>query len=325
MKKIFYISVLLLGMGLVSNISFAEDFSKSDYLYFSISWASNNIVTPETIYFVGTEENVYDELPRSRFHLDKDGWFYYSDAYQKNLLILGYPSVNFNIGDSNSWKTSEYEKEKGIFYSSNFGASYTATSELKENTKAGAVVYKAENLGKFAYASQSHYSPFAWNYDGKPWVEGVKGDGIGEKLTIRTKEQFHSLIILNGYVCPNKTNLYKKNSRVKAFAVKDLDNNQEYIFNLEDVVEFQSFYFRKKTKNIELTIKEVYKGEKWDDTCITALIPANIYSFGDEDKSQPFEQSYTYKRDKNEVFENIEQIKKSYERISHENDSGDGK
>ncbi|MBR0098696.1 MAG: hypothetical protein IJP90_03165, partial [Treponema sp.] len=105
----------------------------------------------------------------------------------------------------------------------------------------------------------------------------------------------------------------------------NLDNNQEYIFNLEDVVEFQSFYFRKKTKNIELTIKEVYKGEKWDDTCITALIPANIYSFGDEDKSQPFEQSYTYKRDKNEVFENIEQIKKSYERISHENDSGDGK
>ena len=317
MKKLILIFSLIFAFS--SSEFFAEDLSKDDYFIFYLNWASQEIVTPEIILDVCTEEDIYDNLSRENVMLSKDGWFYFTYF---NPMILGIYDVIFW---SDEFKTSEFEKNRGLFYNQHFGSVYKATSELKENTKEGAVVYKAENLGKFAYASGDHYSPFAWNFEGKPWVEGVKGYGIGEKITLSTKEPFSKFVILNGYVCPQKPGLYKKNSRVKTFSVKDLDNNQEYVFNLEDVVEFQSFYLRKKTQNIELTIKDVYKGDKWDDTCVTAIVPETSYTFEGEDTSVDFEQSYTYKLNKNQVLEEVERIKSTYTLKSEIPSEFDGK
>ena len=70
----------------------------------------------------------------------------------------------------------------------------------------------------------------------------------------------------------NKFELYKKNSRVKKFTVEDLDNNIKYEIKLTDDVKFQNFRLKKPTANIRLTIKEVYKGDKWDDTCVSSII-----------------------------------------------------
>ena len=318
MKKLILIFTLIFMTGI--SIAFGEDLSKDDYFYFNLNWTSSAIVTPDLLLEVCTEGDLYnDYMTRENVMLSKDGWFYF--AYL-NPMILGFHNVVFWSGE---FTTAEYEKNRGLFYNQYFAPVYKVTSQLKEDTKEGPVIYKAENLGRFAYASGDHYSPFAWNFEGKPWVEGVQGFGIGEKISLSTKEPFHEISILNGYVCPQKPELYKKNSRVKTFSVRDLDNNQEYIFNLEDVVEFQYYKLRKNTKNIELTIKAVYEGEKWDDTCVTAIVPENTYSFEGEDTSVAFEQSFTYKKDKNKVLERIERIKSTYAHMRETSSEFDGK
>jgi hypothetical protein len=80
-------------------------------------------------------------------------------------------------------------------------------------------------------------------------------------------------MILNGYVDMEKLDLYKKNSRVKVFTLEDLDNNINSKIKLADEVVFQNFKLQKPTKHIRLTIKEVYKGNKWEDTCVSSIIP----------------------------------------------------
>lgn len=302
----------LMLLFVIFSMTFADDLAKNDYLTISPSIGYYYAVTPEYLFLISTEENYCEECPREYFRLDNDGWFYFSDEYDNVLMIEGYPDAQFYITDSNTWKTGEYEKNRGIYYKEWYGTVYSATSELKEKTKEGTVIYKADNMKKFAYAPGDHHSDFSWNFEGKPWAEGVKGYGIGEKIRISTKEPFHILEILNGYVCPQHTDLYKKNSRVKTFTVKDLDNNLEYVFNLEDAVEFQFFKLRKVTKNVELTIKDVYKGDIWDDTFITTILP-DAYSSDWEDKSVPFVQTYTYKCDKKEILDRIEAAKKACE------------
>ena len=42
---------------------------------------------------------------------------------------------------------------------------------------------------------------------------------------------------------------------------------------LSDEVVFQYFNLEKPTAHIRLTIKEVYKGNKWEDTCVSSIIP----------------------------------------------------
>ena len=69
----------------------------------------------------------------------------------------------------------------------------------------------------------------------------------------------------------------KKNSRVKDIEIIDLDNNIEYSFTLVDEVRIQTFKMSQRTKNVKLIIKSVYKDDKWDDTCITSIIPEFTY------------------------------------------------
>ena len=50
----------------------------------------------------------------------------------------------------------------------------------------------------------------------------------------------------------------------------------EYDINLDDAVYVQCIKLKKPTKNIILYIKEVYKGDKWDDTCVSCLVPTRF-------------------------------------------------
>ena len=88
---------------------------------------------------------------------------------------------------------------------------------------------------------------------------------------------FNELDVLNGYVATERLDLYKKNSRVKDIEIIDSDNNIKYSFTLTDEVRFQNLKMSQGTKNVKLVIKSVYKGDKWDDTCITSIIPKLAY------------------------------------------------
>ena len=84
MKKLILIFSLIFAFS--SSKFFAEDLSKDDYFIFYLNWASQEIVTPEIILDVCTEEDIYDNLSRENVMLSKDGWFYFTYF---NPMILG--------------------------------------------------------------------------------------------------------------------------------------------------------------------------------------------------------------------------------------------
>lgn len=128
------------------------------------------------------------------------------------------------------------------------------------------------------------------------WVEGVSGYGIGEYIEFSFPyygPRATSCTIVNGYNKNEET--WRKNSRVKTL---NLYENEELIgiVNLKDTRDAQTFdlpypipnrddneergplfindtsyTFFKPTK-LKFVITDVYKGEKYDDTAISAII-----------------------------------------------------
>lgn len=305
MKKRFFI----LGLFFLGQLVFAQnaDYAKDAYFSFMVSWHSQEYVTPEKIYSFCFEDDTYREIDRSSFYLDKSGYFYYGGS----ILIPGIPLVTFgNVTEET--QTNDYAKKQGYFFRPYYKTQYTASSELIENTKKGVVHYKADNLGKFAYAPADKYESLSWNFEAKPWA--VSGNGIGEKITLKTETLFEYLDILNGYVDLKKMDLYKKNSRAKCLKIVDKLNNYEYMFYLEDAVEFQKLNLRKKTNEVEITVLEVYPGEKWEDLCITGIVPDG-YSYSDDmEKDFPLTQNYTFREDPKKAREDIKEKLKTYKK-----------
>lgn len=120
------------------------------------------------------------------------------------------------------------------------------------------------------------------------WVEGVKGDGIGETISFCTNKGHNqgeaflidSIGIINGYTKSPTT--FKNNGRVKKLFIRfEVDNDYEPEYNkplvkpvvLLDTPDMQMIHFKTPVKatDIELKIAEVYKGEKYEDTAISEI------------------------------------------------------
>ncbi|BDS09816.1 NADase-type glycan-binding domain-containing protein [Aureispira anguillae] len=100
------------------------------------------------------------------------------------------------------------------------------------------------------------------------WVEGVLGYGIGEWFEVKAITVNR---IYNGYQSSAKN--WKDNSRVKRFKVY-LDGAPICFLDLTDEMGAQHFELPHRpnweTKaNFKFEIVEVYKGDKWDDVCIS--------------------------------------------------------
>lgn len=115
--------------------------------------------------------------------------------------------------------------------------------------------------------------------DGKAdtiWCEDKYDSGIGEYLTItfETPIIFDEIWILNGF---SHKDYYKKNNRVKSLNIGFLDGDigSTGDFTLEDDGEkYQSIKLEEPvlTTAVVFTITDVYRGEKYDDTCIGEII-----------------------------------------------------
>ena len=305
MKKLF---LILSAAVVLSSCAWAKDLSKDKCMRYEHSWAGTSYITPEKIVVICWEDETYTEDDRGSFRLDENGWFYYDET----MCIPGLTAVRLG----GNCKTDEYAQKQGYFFNPWFGAKYSATSALSENTRSGFVTYASENLGTFAFAPTSHYESLSWNYEHIPYAEGEKGYGIGTVIKMTTEKPFQRIMILNGYVDAKKPDLYRKNSRVKAFSVCDLDNGGEYTFELEDCVCFQFFNLSGETKNIELKIAEVYKGDRWDDTCVSAIVP----TMPGVTASAPPYQKYTCFGDKEAVLKAIGWYTSEYKPYKYEPD-----
>ena len=162
------------------------------------------------------------------------------------------------------------------------------------------------NLGKLTLKTLSS-SSLGQSYrssnicDGKvetAWVEGVKGNGIGEWIKIKldaikdspssTPFSIIEVGIIPGYGKSSET--WSENNRVKTatlvvyspppsypkeyqwmvFRLNFQDKNNVQYFKLPD--RKKAINLDPMTKEVWLRIDEVYKGTKYDDTCISEVI-----------------------------------------------------
>ena len=123
-----------------------------------------------------------------------------------------------------------------LFNNGNNIEAYKASSYLKE----GKTSYDAENTAKI-YNMMTKREIASWSSQIRPWVEGKKGDGIGESFEFDTTFPKGGLPldirILNGYVDPLKPHLFKENNRIKK-ALLETDTGIKKEFKFRDEVEF---------------------------------------------------------------------------------------
>lgn len=112
-----------------------------------------------------------------------------------------------------------------------------------------------------------------------PWVEGAKGNGIGEYVVFDQKAgspYLNQLIISNGFVSYDKPYLYERNNRIKTLRIHSADFSIDIYVELEDNpnLQFVDLNQFKTNENLFFEIFEVYSGTHYQDTCINFIVPA---------------------------------------------------
>ena len=134
--------------------------------------------------------------------------------------------------------------------------------------------------------------------DGDPstaWVEGKKDNGINEYIKFYCPPEENDMVdlysaykikglgIINGYA--KNESVFYKNNRVKKVRIEykndifreenpdSMKKQGNFEFILEDKMEMQFLKFTEPIymSSMKITILEVYKGSKWNDTCISEL------------------------------------------------------
>ena len=206
----------------------------------------------------------------------------WDDNRRERYLLLWYNSYTFILYDSDS-NCFMAEPEGIEHYMSDpmaVATNMSATSSLTE----GATVYSPD-ISNLAI--------------GKPWVEGVDGYGIGEKISMDTKGYWgaEALYISIGFVSYSNQQLYRLNSRPSKIRIHR--GSISFDVDLEDTPHFQriklpgvpgwvagvepgdgELYDREtgtvieNPQFIQIEILDVYPGTRWQDTAINAIFYA---------------------------------------------------
>ena len=136
------------------------------------------------------------------------------------------------------------------------------SSYLIEETKEGKREYKIENLSIMEQDT--------------PWVEGADGWGIGETFTISTKNRsfYKYILLMNGYISASNPKLYDENGRIKKIMVEGVTSGTKKEFTVKDTPHPQTvdISFLPEQEDVKITILDVYKGTKYEDTAIHFII-----------------------------------------------------
>ena len=188
---------------------------------------------------------------------------------QSNRARHGYKGIG-----SYEYENKYFTDYSYINYIESLISKIDSTSYLQE----GETLYLSDHLnqylGFFEYSNKSRLPMQIFNGDSIPWVEGVDGPGIGEQLIISFTKPSSDIVVLNGFVDRNRKYLFKANNRVNTAIIRSADSGESFEFEhvFEDVVHFDEIQFPRPAEKIIFEIKDVYLGEKWDDTCISAVL-----------------------------------------------------
>lgn len=97
------------------------------------------------------------------------------------------------------------------------------------------------------------------------WIEGAKGNGIGEWIEIDNTQITDKLLFLNGVILPTSLSSFIENSRIKKIQIDF--NGFSQIVELTDTPNPQIVNLGQKASKtrIRITILDVYKGTKYTD------------------------------------------------------------
>ncbi len=128
-----------------------------------------------------------------------------------------------------------------------------------------------------ASSSLKNYDPeLAFDGDNSTaWVEGVKGNGIGQWIKFEFTESLNlnEIKIVPGYdkYKENVGDLWVLNNQLKEISLTFSDGSTQD-FSIQEGNRFQKLSLKPvNTKSVTITVKAVYKGSKWDDTAISEI------------------------------------------------------
>lgn len=283
MKKLFIILIFLLVCGNIftQNFSFNGDYDPD--LYSTIHYFTIN---DDKITYKYEHKQLNEEITVGYKKIYKDGLLflemakkfphsiasYYENAPTSNTLLV---LAGKHVSEDGSKKlfpngpilffaeTAGFEQYNYCFITPHINfydhvgrIYYDCSSYLKEKNRE----YKVDDL--------DNCKP------GTPWVEGVPGPGIGEGFTNdNTGHQY--LLIMNGYISYDKPYLYKQNNRVKKLKVTGIRSGKSIIVDVLDTPHPQTVDISaivEDFSDVRVEIADVYKGTKYDDTCMNFCI-----------------------------------------------------
>ncbi len=264
-----YLLIVLIMLGICSSA-----FAQADFLIQTWDFVADYIFTSNKMFYFNERFGEITEVKYEGEKTDKDGYQYVKIDGKYRLYIEKAPV--------------EIDPEKTLaemtmpFHSFlNFNVkSIKASSALTETIGKNTYEYKPSNMMSIYFQDAEQV---LWKKGAAPWVEGKEDTGIGETIEIEFDEKTSGFMILNGFVNPSKKELYKYNNRVKMIRVISMDPETKFSQECEipDFVHFYVIKFPSEIKKIQIEILEVYRGEKYNDTCITAIVGRD-YSSGIE-------------------------------------------
>lgn len=158
------------------------------------------------------------------------------------------------------------------------------TSDESRPLHGGLFVMKPSVLfNNYEIKSSSSYSDNQFSFPAEnlsnlnlfhPWVEGVPGYGIGERISF-TAEEIKPIVgfyFSNGFVSFEKPYLYTQNARVKKIKVTNENKDFNFVYDIDDTPNLQYFEVKRNTQDLIIEILDVYPGTKWEDTAINFIL-----------------------------------------------------
>lgn len=106
---------------------------------------------------------------------------------------------------------------------------------------------------------------------GRPWVEGVAGVGLGQWLQFERLPQETAIVWYGGFTSYAKPHLFRQNARPRRIRVSG--NDRWRTVSLPDSPDPVHVHVPDELGAlIRITIEAVYRGTRWEDTCVAMLM-----------------------------------------------------
>lgn len=229
------------------------------------------------IYIIAAMEQGYATQEMEEIARESGGQFYAINSID-NLYDIYYEifSLQENLY-SFQYTTKQSDSECGlrvVYHSQNFDGEsekeFISQKPIKRERVSNAYIVNAQASTARQDCSVSNVLD---SNLGTMWIEGVRGNGIGEYISITLDEphETNGITIYNG----NRTSrdAYEKYNRVKTILITFSDGIQRQ-FELEDNFYEPcqiNFINPVRTDSLKIEILDIYEGTTYQDTCITDI------------------------------------------------------